>query len=261
MNFGKGNGALVTGGSQRIGKAMAKALARRGMNVAIHYHNSKDLALKTVEELSQMGVKSAALFADFLKEEETETLIDKAQYELGCTLNVLINNVSIFERDHIQNSGRELWDMHMEVNLRAPFVLTQKFSQIVPPAIKNDQGELISSGCIINLVDQRVLRPTSEFATYTISKMALWDLTQTSAVTLAPDIRVNAIGPGPTLIAKGQSEGHFARQRQNTPLGRGASTNEVISTMEFYLDNPSITGQIVCLDGGKNMVWKCAPTS
>ena len=256
MIFGEGGGALVTGGSRRLGRAMALALAKRGMNVAVHYRNSKRQALETVDALRASGVTADALEADFMNEEDTGNLVEAARRRLGCRLNVLINNASVFERDHIRSARRQEWDRHIETNLRAPFVLTQTFAEQAPQAGGDDGGEMIARACVINIVDQRVVRPTSEFATYTVSKMALWALTQSSAVALAPGIRVNAIGPGPTLIARGQSAGHFARQRRNTPLKRGADQKEIIAAMEFFLDNPSVTGQLICVEGGRNLVWK-----
>ncbi len=256
MSFFKDGGALVTGGSQRIGKALAVALAGRGMNVAVQYRKSKDQAQETVAELCAFGVKAASLQADFLNEDETDALVGEAGEALGCRLNVLVNNASVFERDHVRTASRREWDLHIETNLRAPFVLTQKFAQQAPPAEKDGEGETIACACVINIVDQRVVRPTSEFATYTVSKMGLWALTQSSAVALAPEVRVNAIGPGPTLIASRQSAGHFARQRRGAPLGRGARAGEVVAAMDFFLDSPSATGQLVCLDGGRNLIWK-----
>ena len=256
MTIGDGVGALVTGGAQRLGKAMAIALANQGIHVAVHYQQSSDLVFETVDELCDLGVIATAVKADFMDESQTEELIDKACTNLGCQLNVLINNAAIFERDHITSAERKLWEAHIAINVRAPFVLTQKFAHHVQLNDKDTDEKLCSSACIINMVDQRVMRPTSEFATYTISKMALWDLTQISAVALAPRVRVNAIAPGPTLIAKGQSQEHFERQRRTTPLKRGASENEVVAAMELFINSPSITGQIICIDGGRNMIWR-----
>ncbi|MCY4005999.1 MAG: SDR family oxidoreductase [Rhodobacteraceae bacterium] len=250
-------GALVTGGSRRLGKAIAIALARRGLNIVIQYCHAEDDAKQTVAELRTYGVRADALRADFSREGEVESLIAAASELLASPLNLLVNNAAVFSRDHIMDARRSGWDSHIETNLRAPFVLTQKFAQQAPPAsISGD--ELKAHSSIINIVDQRVVRPTSEFATYTISKMGLWALTQMTAVALAPDIRVNAIGPGPVLIAAEQSDEHFAWQRASNPLRRGADVEEVVAAMTMFLDSPSVTGQLICIEGGRNLNWQSA---
>lgn len=249
-------GALVTGGSQRLGKAMAIALGRRGLNVAVHYCQSREPALETVQELEALGTKAVAVRADLLDESETSKLVEEARDQLGCGLHLLINNASIFEKDDLGSATQESWQCHIGANLRAPFVLTQEFAKQAPSQEIDENDEMMPMASIINIVDECVRRPIEDFTTYTISKMGLWSLTQISAMALAPEIRVNAIGPGPTLLAKRQSLAHFKRQRKNTPLARGPAQKEVISAMNFFLDNPSVTGQLICLDSGKNLPFK-----
>lgn len=168
----------------------------------------------------------------------------------------MINNASIFEYDNIWTANRESWDRHIESNLRSPFVLTQSFANQVPAAKVDENGEPLAQGLIINLIDQRVKKLTPEFTSYTIAKMGLWALTQTSAQALAPNIRVNAIGPGPTLKGARQSEEHFEKQRKNTVLGRGSDPSEINTAVGYLLDAKSVTGQLICVDGGQHLAWQ-----
>jgi NAD(P)-dependent dehydrogenase (short-subunit alcohol dehydrogenase family) len=175
---------------------------------------------------------------------------------LGGPLTVLINNASIFDYDTVKSATRKSWDRHMESNLRAPFVLTQGFAAQALPAARDDNGEALAPSLIVNMVDQRVRKLTPEFMTYTLAKMGLWALTQTAAQALAPAIRVNAIGPGPTMIGARQSPQHFAKQRANTILERGANPSDVTAALGYFLDAPSVTGQLLCTDGGQHLGWK-----
>ena len=196
------------------------------------------------------------LRADLTKEKEVQTLITRANENLGGPISCLINNASIFEYDNIWTADRDSWDRHIESNLRAPLVLTQSFANQVPPINNDENGEPVSQGLIINLIDQRVKKLTPEFTSYTIAKMGLWALTQTSAQALAPNIRVNAIGPGPTLKGARQSEEHFENQRKNTVLGRGSDPSEIIAAVGYLLNAKSVTGQLICVDGGQHLAWK-----
>ena len=248
--------ALVTGAARRLGRAMALGLARRGMDVAIHYAGSAEDAARTVAEIRELGVNAAMLRADLLHEEETAALIPRAVEELGRPLAVLINNASIFEHDSIETATRASWDRHIESNLRAPFVLTQHFARQAPAPATHGAREPVAQAAVINMIDQRVRKLTPDFMSYTIAKMGLWAFTQTAARALAPGIRVNAIGPGPTLQGARQSPEHFASQRRATVLNRGANPDDIVRAMEFILDSPALTGQLLCIDGGQHLAWQ-----
>jgi NAD(P)-dependent dehydrogenase (short-subunit alcohol dehydrogenase family) len=169
---------------------------------------------------------------------------------------VLVNNASIFEYDRIDTATRKSWDRHIESNLRAPYVLTQGFAKQCPPAVLDENEEPLAQGLIVNMIDQRILKLTPEFSTYTIAKMGLWALTRTAAQGLAPHVRVNAIGPGPTLQGARQSASHFARQRAATVLWRGASPADITAALGFFLDSPAVTGQFLAIDGGQHLAWQ-----
>jgi NAD(P)-dependent dehydrogenase (short-subunit alcohol dehydrogenase family) len=247
--------ALVTGAGKRLGRAMALYLAKRGHDVAVHYASSAAEAEAVADEIRAMGRKAVTLQADLLVEAETAALIPAAVAALG-PLTVLVNNASIFEYDRIETSTRESWDRHMESNLRAPYVLTQGFARQCPPATTDENGEPLAQGLVINMIDQRILKLTPEFSSYTIAKMGLWALTRTAAQGLAPHVRVNAIGPGPTLQGARQSADHFARQRAATVLGRGANPSDITAALGFFLDSPAVTGQFLAIDGGQHLAWQ-----
>lgn len=247
--------ALVTGAAHRLGRAMALYLAGRGHDVAVHYASSADAAEAVVAEIRAMGRRAVALRADLLIEAETQALVPAAVAALG-PLTVLVNNASIFEYDRIDTATRESWDRHLESNLRAPYVLTQAFAAQCPKATVDAAGEPVAQGLVVNMIDQRILKLTPEFSTYTIAKMGLWALTRTAAQGLAPDVRVNGIGPGPTLRGARQSEAHFARQRAATVLGRGANPADITAALGFFLDSPSVTGQFLAIDGGQHLAWQ-----
>ena len=247
--------ALVTGAGKRLGRAMALYLAGRGHDVAVHYASSAGEAEAVAGEIRQLGRKAVTLHADLLVEAETAALIPAAMAALG-PLTVLVNNASIFEHDRIDTATRASWDRHIESNLRAPYALTQAFARQCPAAVPDALGEPLAQGLIINMIDQRILKLTPEFSSYTIAKMGLWALTRTAAQGLAPHIRVNAIGPGPTLRGARQSEVHFARQRAATLLGRGANLADITAALGFFLDSPAVTGQFLAVDGGQHLVWQ-----
>ena len=247
--------ALVTGAGKRLGRAMALYLAGRGHDVAVHYASSRAEAEVVVSEIRALGRRAVALQADLLVEAETAALIPAAMAALG-PLTVLVNNASIFEYDQIDTATRASWDRHMESNLRAPYVLTQAFARQCPPAVIDDMGEPLAQGLVVNMIDQRILKLTPEFSSYTIAKMGLWALTRTAAQGLAPDIRVNAIGPGPTLRGARQSADHFARQRAATVMRRGANPADITAALGFFLDSPAVTGQLLAIDGGQHLAWK-----
>lgn len=248
--------ALVTGGARRLGRAMALELAERGHDVAVHFAGSVAGAETTVAEIRALGRRAVALQADLLDEVACAGLIPRAAAGLGGPLTVLVNNASIFEHDTLASATAESWHRHIGSNLRAPFLLTQGFAAQAPAVAMADDGEPMATGLIVNLIDQRVLKPTPEFMTYTIAKMGLWAFTRTSAQALAPAIRVNAIGPGPTLRGARQSEEHFARQRAATILQRGADERGIREALAFLLTARAVTGQMICVDGGQHLAWR-----
>ncbi len=248
--------ALITGGGHRLGRALALDFAAQGIAVAVHYNASRDAAEAVAEEARAAGVAAAAVGADLLDRAQTAQLVPAAAATLGRPLDVLVNNASIFEHDTIASATAQSWDRHVGSNLRAPFELTQAFAAQAPRGARDAAGEPVASGCVINMIDQRVRKLTPEFATYTIAKAGLWAFTRTAAQGLAPDIRVNAIGPGPTLRGGRQSEEHFRRQRAATVLGRGASPEEIVRAARFILESPGFTGQLLCIDGGQHLAWE-----
>ncbi|WP_425099934.1 SDR family oxidoreductase [Tropicibacter sp. S64] len=254
--MGAAGKALVTGAARRLGRSMALYLAGRGYDVAVHFAGSADAAEETVGDIRALGVQAEALQADLLNEAETAGLIDRAREALGGPLTLLVNNASIFEQDDIRTASRESWDRHMESNLRAPFVLTQGFAAQVPNPLTDETGEPLAQGLIVNMIDQRVRKLTPMFASYTIAKMGLWALTRTAAQGLAPAVRVNAIGPGPTLQGPGQDPDQFARQRRATILDRGANPADITAALGYFIDSPAVTGQLLCVDGGQHLAWE-----
>ena len=248
--------ALVTGAGKRLGQAMALYLAGRGYDVAVHYAGSAEGAAETVAQVQALGRRATALQADLLDEAQVQALLPRAIAALGGPFTVLVNNASVFEYDNLHTATRESWDRHFESNLRAPFVLTQAFAAQAPEAARDAAGEPVATGLIVNMIDQRVRKLPPEFATYTRAKMGLWALTQTAAQGLAPSIRVNAIGPGPTLQGARQSAQHFANQRAATILGRGANPSDITAALGYFLDAPGVTGQLLCVDGGQHLGWK-----
>ena len=248
--------ALVTGAGKRLGRAMALELAGHGYDVAVHYASSREGADAAVAEIKDMGRAAVALQADLLKEDDTQSLLPRAAGALGGPITVLINNASVFEYDNIESATRESWDRHLESNLRAPFVLTQALAAQAPEAVIDAGGEPVAQSLVINMLDQRIRKLTPEFMSYTIAKMGLWALTRTAAQALAPAVRVNGIGPGPTLRGGRQSEAHFARQRGATVLNRGSDLDDICAALAYYLSAKTVTGQVICVDGGQHLAWQ-----
>ena len=247
--------ALITGASGRLGRAMALELARMGHDVLIHHNASAADAETVAAEARALGVRAAVLQADLLDRGEVAGLVPAAVAAIG-PLSVLINNASIFEYDNLRSATPESWDRHLGSNLYAPVFLTQAFAAQVPGGATDNAGERIATAAVINMIDQRVRNLTPEFATYTIAKFGLWGFTQTAAQGLAPDIRVNAIGPGPTLKGARQSEEHFSKQRAATILERGANPDDITAALRFILTSQSVTGQLLCIDGGQHLAWQ-----
>lgn len=249
-------GAMVTGAAHRLGRAMALYLASRGYDLAVHYARSGTEAEELAHVIEGMGRKAVCLRADLLEEAALSPLVSTAARALDGPLTVLVNNASIFEQDSIATATRESWDRHMMSNLRAPFVLTQAFAAECPPACVDDAGEPIARGLVVNMIDQKVRKLTPEHMTYSIAKMGLWAFTRMAAQELGPRIRVNAIGPGPTLQAADQSAEIYQHSRQSTVLERGANLSDITAALGFFLDAPAVTGQILCVDGGQHLSWQ-----
>jgi len=237
--------ALITGGAVRLGRAIGLALAGAGFDVAIHCNASTAAAEETAAEIRALGRRTAILQADLSAEAETAALVGRAQAAIG-PVGVLVNNASTFERDEWHDTTRETWDLHLEPNLRAPFVLMQHFAKALPAT---------AEGAVINMLDQRVWSLTPHFVSYTVSKVGLWALTQSMALALAPRIRVNGIGPGPALPNTRQTQEQFDRQAGSMPLGRGTTPEEVGRAALAILCLPGMTGQMIALDGGQHMQW------
>jgi len=246
----------VTGAGIRLGRAMALYLAGRGYDVVVHYATSEQSASKTVAEVEALGRKAVAIQADLLDEAQVSALLPRAAEALGGPITCLVNNASIFEYDNIHTATRHSWDRHMDSNLRAPFVLTQAMAEQGLTPDTDAAGEPVATGLIVNMVDMRVRKLTPEFMSYTIAKMGLWALTRTAAQALTPAIRVNAIGPGPTMQGHRQSEDHFKAQRANTVLERGANLSDITAALGYFLDAHAVTGQLLCVDGGQHLGWQ-----
>lgn len=236
---------LITGAAHRIGAATARMLARDGWAVGVHYNQSSAGAHALVQEIIDAGGHAAAIPGDLMDEDDLLTLVPRTAEALG-PLGALVNNASLFENDSALTATRASWDRHMDTNLRAPFVLIQAFAAQLP------EGQ---DGAVVNICDQRVLNLTPHFTTYTLSKAGLWALTQTLALALAPAIRVNAVGPGPTLPSPRQTQEQFDRQCQAMPLKRGADPADVAQAVAYAIGARSMTGQLITLDGGQHLLW------
>ena len=237
--------ALVTGGARRIGRALVRALAADGYAVAIHHHRSAREAAALAASIEKEGGRAVALAADLADEQETARLLPAAVAAFG-PVGVVVNNASLFGNDTLATATRDSWDAHFATNLRAPFVLTQQFAALLPA----DTG-----GVVVNMLDERVWNLTPYFSSYTLTKSALWTLTRTAALALAPRIRVNGIGPGLTLPSPRQSAAQFLDRCRAMPLRRGTSPEEIAAALRFILAAPAMTGQMIALDGGEHLGW------
>src|SRR5262245_343457 len=239
---------LITGAARRLGRAIALGLAEAGWAVAVHYNTSQADAEETVADLHEKGVHAAAINADLTMEDDTERLIERAREAVG-PLTALVNNASVFENDTLKTMTRVSWDKHIETNLRAPLVLSRNFAEQLPDG---------QEGAIVNLLDQRLLKPTPQFLSYGVSRAGLHWLTVTLAQALAPRIRVNGVAPGPTLRNERQSEAHFTRQQEPSVLGRDATPEDVAQAVRYLLEARAVTGQTIAVDGGQHLIWKTA---
>lgn len=242
--------ALVTGAGRRIGRELALELARSGWAVAIHYQSSRADADAVVAEITASGGHAAALRADLAVPGEVADLIPGTGAALGAPPTCLVNNASLFETDSALTLTMESWRQHLAVNLEAPVFLARALALALPTD---------STANVVNIIDQRVLRLTPEFFSYTIAKSALWTATRTLAQALAPRIRVNAIGPGPVLASIHQSAAEFAIEAGSTPLGHGTTPDEIAAALRFILASPAMTGQMIVLDGGQHLEWRGMP--
>ncbi|RBI71547.1 short chain dehydrogenase [Roseovarius sp. TE539] len=248
--------ALVTGAGRRLGRCMACELARRGFDVAVHYAESADQAMEVVDEIRDLGRQATAIRADLLDETQSAGLIPAAAEALGGPLTTLVNNASVFEHDTLHSATRQSWDRHFESNLRAPVILAQTLAAHVPDPVTDAMGEPVAQGLIVNMIDQRVRKLTPDHFSYTLAKSALWTFTRTAAQALAPRVRVNAIGPGPTLQGAHQSAEDFRQQRGATILERGADPEDITAALGYLLTARAVTGQLLCVDGGQHLGWK-----
>ena len=235
---------LITGAGARVGRHLAMGLAADGWAVAVHYNRSKTGADNLVADIQKQDGKAAAVQANLFVPQEIDNLVRKSSHALGMPLTGLINNASTFQDDRAENFSRASYDYHMNINLRAPVMLAQQLAKQLP------NGE---TGCIINMIDQRVLKPDPTFFTYAMSKSALHWATKTLAQSLAPHIRVNAIGPGPTLKNHTQTYDDFTAEAGSTLLKAGSPPDSLLDAARYLLMAKSVTGQMIAVDGGQHL--------
>jgi len=239
------NKIIITGGATRIGAAIAEKLSGPNVEMVIHYNKSKSKAEKLKKKLSLIGSKIYLIKGDLSKETDLNKIIKFAKNKLKY-FDCLINNASLFENDKIENFTSDSWGRHLRTNLRTPALLSKVFA-------KNTKNK---NNNIINIIDQRIFKLTPFFFSYTISKTGLYTLTKTSAMSLAPNVRVNGIAPGPTLKNKRQSDKHFKKQYLATPLKKQVNVNEICNAVDFFIKNRSITGQVIAIDSGQSLNWQ-----
>jgi NAD(P)-dependent dehydrogenase (short-subunit alcohol dehydrogenase family) len=238
--------ALVTGGARRIGAEIVRGLAKAGFSVAIHCRNSREEADNLAAEIRRDGGRAGVFTADLGSTQACGMLIDDAAAALG-PIRLLVNNASVFEPDSPTEPDWATWDRHFAVHLKAPVALASRFANALPSDL---------DGLVVNIVDQRVWRLNPRFFSYTLSKSALWTATQTMAQALAPRIRVNALGPGPTMKNDRQSEADFRRQTESVILGHGPTLEEFTRTILYLWETTSVTGQMIAIDGGQHLAWE-----
>ena len=241
----KNKNLLITGAATRVGKAIALHFAERGWNIALHYFKSSSKAKKLKKIIEQNWVKVALIKADLKNAKQAEKIIPLARKKLG-TIDCLVNNAALFEKDDITNFTNKSWNDHLNINLLAPTILTKQFSR---------QASKKTVSNIINIIDQRIFNLTPFFMSYTISKSGLQTLTKTMAMRLGPNIKVNAIAPGPTIKSKRQTDKHFRNQVRSTLLKKTVRSEDICDTVEFFINNNSVTGQIIAVDSGQNLSW------
>jgi|TARA_B100001540_G_scaffold125786_1_gene112245 NAD(P)-dependent dehydrogenase (short-subunit alcohol dehydrogenase family) len=239
------NKIIITGGATRIGAAIAEKLSGPRKEIIIHFNKSKLKAENLKKKLSKKGTKVYLIKGDLSVEKDVNKIVKFSKSKLKY-FDCLINNASLFENDKIENFTTDSWGKHLRTNLRTPALLSKEFA-------KNIRGK---NNNIINIIDQRVFKLTPHFFSYTISKTGLYTLTKTSAMSLAPNIRVNGIAPGPTIKNKRQSEKHFKRQYMATPLRRQVDVEQICNAVDFFIKNRSITGQVISVDSGQSLNWQ-----
>lgn len=244
--------ALVTGAGDRIGAAIAHALAAQGYAVVIHYRSDEKGALAVRASIREAGGRAEIVQADLANRSQRASLVARAAAHFG-PLTLLVNNASTFEPDTARDVDETLWDAHFSVHAEAPVFLARDFAAQLPDG---------ADGNIINIIDERVLNPSPAYFSYFLSKSVLWTATRTLAQTLAPAIRVNAIGPGPVLPNARQTQEEFDRSVDNLPLRRHAGPEAIAQGVLNILAMPAFTGQMLALDGGQHLVWpsRRAPT-
>jgi NAD(P)-dependent dehydrogenase (short-subunit alcohol dehydrogenase family) len=238
--------ALVTGGAKRIGRAIVEDLATHGFAVAIHCNRSRIEADALAAAINASGGRAAVVAADLTDMDAVGDLVGQAQAALG-PLSLLVNNASLFEDDSVLDFDWRAWDRHFAVHVKAPALLAQNFARALP------EGQ---EGLIVNMIDQRVWRPTPRYFSYALSKSTLWTATQMMAQALGPRIRVNAIGPGPTLKNTRQDDSDFVAQVDGLILKRGPELPEFGATIRYLWEARSVTGQMIALDGGQHLAWQ-----
>lgn len=238
--------ALITGGAQRVGAAITRDLAANGFAVAIHCNASRTEADALASGIAAAGGAAHVVQGDLTDPDARAALVQAAQQALG-PVQLLVNNASVFDDDSAQDFGWSTWDRHFDVHLKAPVLLTQQVAAHLP----SDRD-----GLVVNIIDQRVWRLTPGFFSYTLSKSALWTATQTMAQAFAPRLRVNAIGPGPTLKNERQDEADFQEQLDAVLLKRGPDLAEFGKTIRYLWEARSVTGQMIALDGGQHLAWQ-----
>lgn len=235
--------ALVTGAGRRIGRALALAAAQAGYDVVVHHRRSTEPAAATAAEIRALGRDARLSAADLASAEACRALIAGAP----TPLTLLVNSAATFDDDRIETLSVEGWDAAIAANLRAPVLLAQAFAAALAPD---------RDGLIVNIADQRVLRPTPQFFSYAVSKAGLWAATQMLAQALAPRIRVNAVAPGPTLRSTHQSPEAFAAESSAVILGHGPAPEEIGAALAYLIDARSVTGQMIVVDGGQHLAWR-----
>lgn len=239
--------ALVTGGSKRIGRALVERLASQGLAVAIHCNASREDGERLAAQIRERGGRAAVVVGDLADAAAVARLVPEAADALGTPLTLLVNNASVFEPDGIADLDRGTFERTLAINLTAPLLLARDLAGRLPVGVE---------GLVVNILDQRVWKETPAFFSYQISKSALWTATRTMAQALAPRLRVNAIGPGPTLVGPRQHPDDFARQSASVPLGHGGGPDEIADALVYLLGARSVTGQMIAVDGGQHLAWE-----